>query len=316
MTKPPSGPKRRRAFRDNYLAALGVAVLVLFSFCSQAQIFTKPNNSWGTIVNRWSPDSTLYIPTFCGVPTDSTWLFSKGFGNGQILKKAALYFDTCGHNMYVWEPVLKQWLTITTTAAAPLSITTQPLSQTAFVGDNVTFTVVATGGVTPYTYQWFKNIVSIPGATSSSLNLVGISTGDAGNYNCVVQDVASGSAISNTAVLTVNTPITVTYAYSSTDPYVDDFTAPTAGTTATTNITHNADLSITFPFAAENKFLWFKVPSGESMKVTWFVSSLNNGSIPDVAFRAAFTVGGFTYYVTRDPAGFAFDSSLPVQLKQ
>ena len=201
-------------------------------------------------------------------------------------------------------------------AAAPLSITTQPTTQTANVGDNVTFTVVAAGGTTPYTYQWFKNIVAIGGATSSTYNIPSVITGDAGNYACVVTDVASAWVSSNTAVLTVNTPITVTYAYSSTDPYIDNSTAPTAGTTATTTISHNADLSITFPFAAENKFLWFKVPSGESTKVTWFVEALNNGSIPDVAFRAAFTVGGFTYYVTRDPAGFAFNSSLPVQLKQ
>lgn len=218
--------------------------------------------------------------------------------------------------LYTWIAAKRWGLIGCAVISLPLSITTQPASQTVNVGDPVTFSVVAAGGTPPYTYQWFKNIVSIGGATSSTYTIGSAITGDAGNYNVVVQDAVPNFISSNTAVLTVNTPITVTYVYSSTDPYIDNSTAPTAGTTATTTIVHNADLSIMFPFAAENKFLWFKVPSGESTKVTWFVSSLNNGSIPDVAFRAAFTVSGFTYYVTRDPAGFAFDSSLPIQLKQ
>ncbi len=50
--------------------------------------------------------------------------------------------------------------------AAP-TIATQPANQSANVGSTATFTVVA-GGTGPFTYQWFKNQVSIPGATSAS----------------------------------------------------------------------------------------------------------------------------------------------------
>lgn len=106
----PSGPHSRFAFRDNYLAAIGTAVLVLVSFLAQAQKYQYPNPGlWGTQEHRRAPDSTFYFPTGCGIPTDSTWLFSQGFGAGQKLNMAAKYYDSCGHHEYVWDPSLKLW---------------------------------------------------------------------------------------------------------------------------------------------------------------------------------------------------------------
>jgi hypothetical protein len=108
MTKP-SGPKRRKAFRDNYLAAFGVAALLLISCCAQSQILQRPNNGYGNIWNRESIDSALFIPTACGVPHDTASLYSVGFGQGQKLKKGAIYYDSCGHHFYVYDPVIKDW---------------------------------------------------------------------------------------------------------------------------------------------------------------------------------------------------------------
>jgi hypothetical protein len=277
-----------------------ILAILAGAFASHAQQPYQKINAYGYEWKRAKFDSSAVVPR------DSLHLDVAD--SGSISYKNGCFYGWTG---YRWGLI-----GCIAPAAPPLTITTQPVSQTVNTGNPVTFSVVAAGGTTPYTYQWFLNITPISGATSSTYSIGSASSGDAGNYNVVVTDAVSAFAISNTVVLTVNTPITVTYAYSSTDPYVDNSTAPTAGTTATTSISHNADLSITFPFAAENKFLWFKVPAAESTKVTWFVESLNNGTIPDVAFRAPFTVGGFTYYVTRDPAGFAFNSSLPVQLKQ
>src|SRR5205085_9259809 len=48
-----------------------------------------------------------------------------------------------------------------------VSITTQPQSQTAFVGSTVFFNVVA-GGTPPFSYQWFFNSNAISGATSDT----------------------------------------------------------------------------------------------------------------------------------------------------
>lgn len=99
---------RRRTFRDNYPAVLLAAAFLLISFCSNGQIFSHPNG-YGQDQPRGGYDSALYIPTGCGVPTDSTFLFSKGFGQGEILKHFAIYGDSCGHNSYLWDPSLKAW---------------------------------------------------------------------------------------------------------------------------------------------------------------------------------------------------------------
>src|SRR5260370_189613 len=56
------------------------------------------------------------------------------------------------------------------TAAAsppPVSIINQPVSQVAFIGQPVTFSVTATG-TAPLSYQWWKNGTVINGAASAS----------------------------------------------------------------------------------------------------------------------------------------------------
>lgn len=104
-------PSPRKAFRDNYLAAIGVMVFLAISSASSAQIFQYPNpGTYGLGGHRAASDSTLYFPTGCGAPTDSTFLRSYGFtGFGQKLKMAAKYYDSCGHHEYVWDPSLRTW---------------------------------------------------------------------------------------------------------------------------------------------------------------------------------------------------------------
>jgi gliding motility-associated-like protein/uncharacterized repeat protein (TIGR01451 family) len=91
-------------------------------------------------------------------------------------------------------------------------ITSEPMNQTACVGDSVGFSVTATGG--SLTYQWRKGIVnlinggSISGATSSVLIINPVSILDAAlNYNVIVSG-ACGNDTSINVSLTVNpTPI-------------------------------------------------------------------------------------------------------------
>ena len=92
-----------------------------------------------------------------------------------------------------------------TLPAAP-AIQTQPLSQTVTVGANALFAVTATGGPAP-TYLWWKDSRPISGATSSSLSLSNVQTGDAGNYTVVVSN-SLGSVTSNPATLTVTAVVT------------------------------------------------------------------------------------------------------------
>ena len=85
-------------------------------------------------------------------------------------------------------------------AAAP-SILAQPGSQTVAPGGTATFSVTATG-TAPLTYQWRKNGIAIPGATSATLTLSQVQTSDAGTYAVRVSN-ATGSVTSPGAVLLV-----------------------------------------------------------------------------------------------------------------
>ncbi|MCA1639056.1 MAG: immunoglobulin domain-containing protein [Acidobacteria bacterium] len=88
------------------------------------------------------------------------------------------------------------------------SISTQPADAAACVGGSVTFSVVASGAPAP-TYQWRKNGVNITNATSSSYTISPVSASNAASYDVVVSNSA-GTATSNAAVLTVNTPPSIT----------------------------------------------------------------------------------------------------------
>jgi glucose/arabinose dehydrogenase len=80
-------------------------------------------------------------------------------------------------------------------------ITTQPASATIPTGQSVTFSVKALGS-TPFTYQWQKNGVDIPGAKSSTYSITNAIEGNSGKYRVIVSNSA-GSTPSNEATLTV-----------------------------------------------------------------------------------------------------------------
>jgi hypothetical protein len=88
------------------------------------------------------------------------------------------------------------------------AITTQPQNQTAFIGQNATFSVAA-NGPGPLSYRWRFNGTDIPGATSTSLTLSNVHIGNAGSYSVVVFN-AAGSAASAIATLTVRQPPAIT----------------------------------------------------------------------------------------------------------
>ena len=90
----------------------------------------------------------------------------------------------------------------TLTVVVPVTLTTQPVSQTVDAGTDVTFTVGATGSL-PFTYQWWWNGAPISGATSALLVRSAVPTNWAGNYSAVVNNAANLPATSTNAVLTV-----------------------------------------------------------------------------------------------------------------
>lgn len=88
------------------------------------------------------------------------------------------------------------------TTATPPTIGTQPASVVANAGDNVTFSVVATGTGT-LRYRWFRNGRRLEGATTATLTLNHVAARDAGIYTVVVGN-DGGRVASNGAALTVN----------------------------------------------------------------------------------------------------------------
>jgi len=83
-------------------------------------------------------------------------------------------------------------------------ISSQPQSQTSYIGGSVTFSVIAASAL-PVTNQWYKGSSPLNGQTNSSLTLTGLQLANAGNYSVVVGN-ANGTTNSAVAVLTVNTP--------------------------------------------------------------------------------------------------------------
>jgi len=81
----------------------------------------------------------------------------------------------------------------------PPGFTTQPASQNVTPGTNVTFTGAVTGTVST-TYQWQKDGVAIPGATSATLTLNNVQAVNLGSYTMVATNTA-GSTTSSAAVL-------------------------------------------------------------------------------------------------------------------
>jgi hypothetical protein len=96
-------------------------------------------------------------------------------------------------------------VTPNSTGSSPPGITTQPLSQTANIGDTVDFSVSANGGV-PFSYQWYFNTNTVlTNQTDSTLTLTNVQPGDAGGYFVIVTNTL-GSVTSIVATLTVQPP--------------------------------------------------------------------------------------------------------------
>ena len=83
-------------------------------------------------------------------------------------------------------------------------ITTAPQSQTVIAGNNVMFSVVATGAG-PLRYQWYHDNAPIIGATGSNVLLPQVETTNAGNYSVEISN-NGGVVVSPNAMLNVVIP--------------------------------------------------------------------------------------------------------------
>ncbi len=97
---------------------------------------------------------------------------------------------------------------VLTVTYLPPHITSNPISETVSVGGN-TFFICLASGTAPLAFQWRLAGNAIAGATNTLLSITNAQSTNAGNYDCVVTNVA-GSTNSGVAVLTVNIPPAIT----------------------------------------------------------------------------------------------------------
>jgi pectate lyase len=110
--------------------------------------------------------------------------------------------------------------------STPPSITTDPQDREVYVGQDVTFSVLAAGTL-PLSYQWYSNTNTVlTGATNSTLTVTNTQLSNAGGYSVLVSN-DYGSVTSVVAQLTVVVPTPPTII---TQPA--DQTVPPGGTAA------------------------------------------------------------------------------------
>lgn len=78
-----------------------IAVFCFLSLFSKGQVY-QSMPQYGYSAHRMSFDSTLQIPTFCGVPTLKS----------NVLKFGAIAFDSCNNRFYFYNPKTAVWDTI------------------------------------------------------------------------------------------------------------------------------------------------------------------------------------------------------------
>lgn len=99
--------------------------------------------------------------------------------------------------------------TVTLTVNKPISISAQPASTSACPGENVTFTIAATGSVS--TYKWKKNGVdlvdggTIAGSSTPTLSISSIGVTDEANYSVLLTAACGSDVPSVSAALSLAT---------------------------------------------------------------------------------------------------------------
>jgi outer membrane protein assembly factor BamB len=90
----------------------------------------------------------------------------------------------------------------TVTVASQLSTSISPMSASIFEGQSVTFASTASGGYTPYSYQWYLDGAPVSGATSASWTFTPATSGVYYVY-LKLTDAKANTAQSDTARITV-----------------------------------------------------------------------------------------------------------------
>ena len=171
----------------------------------------------------------------------------------------------------------------------PPSFTTQPTAQVVAPGSTATFAASATSSV-PFTYQWQKDGVAIPGATTSTLIVNNVQTSNLGNYTLVATNPA-GSTTSNVALLSFVPPPSFT-----TQPASQGVAQ---GATATFTATATSTLPITYQWQKDG----VAIPGATTSTLN--VSNVQSANLGNYTVVATNSVGS----TTSNPASLSFSFS-------
>ncbi len=156
-----------------------------------------PATTFSTLLGNGTRTATGWKLDKLKLPGNKTFdIQAKGLSRGGLYNSSTSVMSTTLTGLFRPLPV------ITSTPLVP---------QTVVVGDTgITFAITATSAAS-ITYQWKRNNVAIPGATSPSYTIPrGVTTAQAGTYTCTVTSTAGSVTTSPGALLTVVTPITIT----------------------------------------------------------------------------------------------------------
>lgn len=186
--------------------------------------------------------------------------------------------------------------------AGGLPAITNPANVNIMVGEDAVFTVAVTSS-SPFTVQWFRDGVEIPGAMGLSYTLTNAQLSDSGAMFSAEAANAAGDVSSLPASLTVTSDLTAQWWWGATDP----FPALSGGSDTlmyqiSETITHNAAIVVNYAAqsgAEDNQFNVLRYPDSENDKSIWVNTSLNQGTIPDGVMRAVLNINGFKYIISR-----------------
>jgi glucose/arabinose dehydrogenase len=185
------------------------------------------------------------------------------------------------------------------------AITAHPQSQTVSAGEPATFTVSASGSP-PLQYQWQRDGVDIPGATSASYTLASAQAADDGARFRVRVSNGAGEAVSDEATLTVtaNAAPTAaitdpasgslyrggdTIAYAGTGTDTEDGTLPASAFTWRVDFHHDTHLHPFLPPSSGARSGSFTVPTtGHTDANVWYrihLTVTDSAGRSDSAFR-------------------------------
>ena len=141
------------------------------------------------------PESHIFFATLANTTVPSYQALRKALGVTTAKENTALYKRLVEEFGDAPEPV------------EPLSfLTNLPESRNIPTGGTLRLSITPQGGVLPYSYQWFKAGMVIPGAESTTLEISNVTTENSGSYSVKVTDAKNASITSSECTVVVAPP--------------------------------------------------------------------------------------------------------------